>query len=143
MPLGFLIAAMIMAAPGTETTGTEVLLAMALFAALPILDTTLVVFSRMRRGVPVMQGGRDHLTHRLHESLGSYHAVALVLAVSQIALCALGIALFKAGPTAIVVGAILYVAVGALVIALLDQALKRPRSQRSAAAQLAQQEFGP
>jgi UDP-GlcNAc:undecaprenyl-phosphate GlcNAc-1-phosphate transferase len=143
MPLGFLVAAMILAAPGTETTGTEVLLAMALFAALPILDTTLVVFSRVRRGAAILQGGRDHLTHRLHASLGSYHAVALALAASQIALCAIGIALFKAGPTTIVVGAIAYVALGAVGFALLDQALARPRSQRARATQLAQQESAP
>ena len=143
MPVGFLIAALILAAPGTETTGTEVLLAMALFAALPILDTTLVTFSRVRRGAPVMQGGRDHLTHRLHEWLGSYQAVALVLAMSQAGLCAIGIALFEAGPTAIVVGAVCYVVAGAGVIALLERPFGRPRPQRSVSAQPAQQESGP
>jgi UDP-GlcNAc:undecaprenyl-phosphate GlcNAc-1-phosphate transferase len=32
---------------------------------LPIFDTTLVVLSRLRRGVPIYQGGRDHVSHRL------------------------------------------------------------------------------
>lgn len=32
---------------------------------LPILDTTLVVFSRVRRGVHPFTGGKDHLSHRL------------------------------------------------------------------------------
>ncbi|NDJ36740.1 MAG: undecaprenyl/decaprenyl-phosphate alpha-N-acetylglucosaminyl 1-phosphate transferase [Chloroflexi bacterium] len=31
----------------------------------PIFDTTLVVISRLRRGVPVSQGGKDHTSHRL------------------------------------------------------------------------------
>ena len=33
--------------------------------AVPIFDTTLVVWSRLRRRVPVDQGGTDHLSHRL------------------------------------------------------------------------------
>lgn len=33
--------------------------------ALPILDTTLVVVSRLRHRRPVFLGGRDHITHRL------------------------------------------------------------------------------
>ncbi len=31
----------------------------------PILDTTLVVFSRLRRGVHPFTGGKDHISHRL------------------------------------------------------------------------------
>lgn len=33
--------------------------------AIPILDTTVAVLSRLRRGVSPFQGGRDHLSHRL------------------------------------------------------------------------------
>jgi UDP-GlcNAc:undecaprenyl-phosphate GlcNAc-1-phosphate transferase len=36
-----------------------------LLMALPIMDTTVAVVSRMRRGVSPFQGGRDHLSHRL------------------------------------------------------------------------------
>jgi UDP-GlcNAc:undecaprenyl-phosphate GlcNAc-1-phosphate transferase len=32
---------------------------------LPVFDTTLVVISRLRRSVPVYQGGKDHISHRL------------------------------------------------------------------------------
>jgi UDP-GlcNAc:undecaprenyl-phosphate GlcNAc-1-phosphate transferase len=32
---------------------------------LPVFDTTLVVISRLRRGVPVYRGGKDHVSHRL------------------------------------------------------------------------------
>jgi len=36
-----------------------------LLLAVPILDTTVAVFSRIRRGVSPFNGGRDHLSHRL------------------------------------------------------------------------------
>ena len=36
-----------------------------LLLALPILDTTTVVISRLRSGVSIFQGGQDHLSHRL------------------------------------------------------------------------------
>jgi len=36
-----------------------------LLLATPILDTTVAVLSRLRRGVSPFQGGRDHLSHRL------------------------------------------------------------------------------
>ena len=36
-----------------------------LLLAIPILDTTVAVFSRLRRGVSPFQGGKDHLSHRL------------------------------------------------------------------------------
>jgi UDP-GlcNAc:undecaprenyl-phosphate GlcNAc-1-phosphate transferase len=36
-----------------------------LFLALPILDTTVVVVNRIRNGRSPLEGGRDHLSHRL------------------------------------------------------------------------------
>jgi UDP-GlcNAc:undecaprenyl-phosphate GlcNAc-1-phosphate transferase len=42
-----------------------------LLIAIPILDTSVAVFSRLRRGISPFQGGRDHLSHRLIR-LGSY-----------------------------------------------------------------------
>lgn len=36
-----------------------------LLLAIPILDTCVAVFSRLRRGISPFQGGRDHLSHRL------------------------------------------------------------------------------
>jgi len=37
-----------------------------LFMAIPILDTTTVVISRLKNGRSPMKGGRDHLSHRLN-----------------------------------------------------------------------------
>ena len=36
-----------------------------LLLAIPILDTSVAVFSRIKRGISPFQGGRDHLSHRL------------------------------------------------------------------------------
>jgi UDP-GlcNAc:undecaprenyl-phosphate GlcNAc-1-phosphate transferase len=36
-----------------------------LLLAIPILDTTVAVFSRLRRKVSIFEGGKDHLSHRL------------------------------------------------------------------------------
>jgi UDP-GlcNAc:undecaprenyl-phosphate GlcNAc-1-phosphate transferase len=36
-----------------------------LLLAIPILDTSVAVLSRIKRGISPFQGGRDHLSHRL------------------------------------------------------------------------------
>jgi hypothetical protein len=41
-----------------------------------LLDTTLVSVSRTRRGVSLLTGGRDHLSHRLLGRLGTPRRVA-------------------------------------------------------------------
>ncbi len=93
MPIGFVVAATIMALPLGDDIGWHRLLAAGLLAALPLLDTLLVIVSRNRAGVAILSGGRDHLTHRLRTRLPSARAVALSLGVAQAALCltALGV----------------------------------------------------
>ncbi len=49
-----------------------------LLLAIPILDTTVAVLSRLRRGVSPFQGGKDHLSHRLIR-LGLSRKVTAVL----------------------------------------------------------------
>ncbi|MFW6042396.1 MAG: glycosyltransferase family 4 protein [Chloroflexota bacterium] len=46
---------------------------------LPILDTTLVVYSRLRRGVHPFTGGKDHLSHRLVARGFSQRETVLIL----------------------------------------------------------------
>ncbi len=36
-----------------------------LLLAVPLLDTAVAILSRVRRGISIFQGGRDHLSHRL------------------------------------------------------------------------------
>ena len=56
---------------------------------LPIFDTTLVVFSRLRRGInPLTNPGQDHVSHRL-VSLGLSHRQAVILLYGVC--CALGL----------------------------------------------------
>jgi UDP-GlcNAc:undecaprenyl-phosphate GlcNAc-1-phosphate transferase len=47
--------------------------------AIPIIDTTVVVMSRLSRGVSIFQGGRDHLSHRLIASGRSRKQAAITL----------------------------------------------------------------
>ena len=50
-----------------------------LLLAIPILDTTVAVLSRLRRGVSPFQGGKDHLSHRLIRSGLSRKVTAILL----------------------------------------------------------------
>jgi UDP-GlcNAc:undecaprenyl-phosphate GlcNAc-1-phosphate transferase len=50
-----------------------------LILAVPIIDTSVVVTSRIGRGVPIFQGGRDHLSHRLQKIGFSRKSAALIL----------------------------------------------------------------
>jgi UDP-GlcNAc:undecaprenyl-phosphate GlcNAc-1-phosphate transferase len=50
-----------------------------LLLAIPILDTTVAVFSRLRRKVSPFQGGKDHLSHRLVRYGLSRKAAAITL----------------------------------------------------------------
>lgn len=59
--------------------------------ALPILDTTLVVVSRLRHQRPVFLGGRDHITHRLVLAGMSIPAAVLTMYAAAIALAFLAV----------------------------------------------------
>ena len=50
-----------------------------LLLAIPILDTSIAVFSRLRRGISPFQGGRDHLSHRLIRAGVSRRLAAIIL----------------------------------------------------------------
>ncbi|MBN1313783.1 MAG: undecaprenyl/decaprenyl-phosphate alpha-N-acetylglucosaminyl 1-phosphate transferase [Anaerolineae bacterium] len=45
---------------------------------LPIFDTTLVVFSRLRRSKPIYQGGKDHTSHRFVTVFGMTQARSVI-----------------------------------------------------------------
>jgi UDP-GlcNAc:undecaprenyl-phosphate GlcNAc-1-phosphate transferase len=95
--VGLLIARVTMAAVTPSYLGPSGVVVAALLVGMVIFDTTLVVISRSRAGVPVLTGGRDHLTHRLARWLGSPRWVALALASVQLAVCAITIAVAQAG----------------------------------------------
>jgi UDP-GlcNAc:undecaprenyl-phosphate/decaprenyl-phosphate GlcNAc-1-phosphate transferase len=97
LALGLLVAAMAMTSVTSEYLGPKGVVIGALLVGLVIFDTTLVTVSRSRAGRSILTGGRDHVTHRLAQILGSSRRVAVVLGSSQFCLCALTIGVAKAG----------------------------------------------
>ncbi len=79
LPVGFVVAATIMVLPDGGELGWTQILAAVILAGLPVVDTALVMISRRRAGIPLLTGGRDHMTHRLLSRLGSPRTVAVVL----------------------------------------------------------------
>jgi UDP-GlcNAc:undecaprenyl-phosphate/decaprenyl-phosphate GlcNAc-1-phosphate transferase len=121
MPVGFVIAAVLMAVSrNVGGLGAAAVVAVAPIVGLPILDTTLVMVSRGRRGVALLSGGRDHLTHRLLGRLGTPLHVALALGIAQTALCAIGLGLIGASEIVVISVGIAYIGLGALAIMVLD-----------------------
>jgi len=120
MPIGFIVAAAIMAVPGTGQLGWAFVPVAVVLVGLPALDTTLVVVSRLRRGAGVFQGGRDHLTHRLRAKLGSARRVALVLGSAQAALTAAGAVLVGTDKSVAAFVATVLIFGGIAVVALLE-----------------------
>jgi UDP-GlcNAc:undecaprenyl-phosphate GlcNAc-1-phosphate transferase len=82
-----------------DTPGSVSWLVPVLILGVPIFDTTLVVISRLRRGISPLQGGNDHLSHRLVR-LGWSHreaVMALYLICGALGMAALLVA--HASPT--------------------------------------------
>jgi len=132
MPIGFLLAALVTAIPATDGFGTAAVFAVIPLVGLAVFDTTLVVFSRVRRGVGVFTGGRDHLTHRLLDLVGTPRKVALALAGGQAALCALGFVLFDSTIVTVFSVAAAYVLIGAAAIGLLEWPYVREEARAAA-----------
>ena len=136
MPIGFLVAAGLTAIPATDGFGTAAVFAVVPVVGLVVFDTTLVVFSRLRRGAGLFMGGRDHLTHRLLDILGSPQRVALVLAGAQAALCAVGILLYDSTIVTVFGVATAYVVIGAGAIAAFEWPYVRAEAKAAAEAAL-------
>ena len=130
MPIGFIAASATIAAGGDANLAASALPFAAMLVGLVILDTTLVVISRRRRAVPLLTGGRDHLTHRLLEMTGSPQAVAAMLATLQLALCAVALTAAENGRNAVLWSAAATLVIGIAVIALLE--IRFDGSQRAA-----------
>jgi hypothetical protein len=98
----------------------------ALLPGVVILDTALVSVSRTRRGVSLLTGGRDHLTHRLLARLGSARSVAVTLALLQASLVTLAITGDELGSDTIIMLAAVLGSLGIVAIAVLDTEHWRP-----------------
>jgi UDP-GlcNAc:undecaprenyl-phosphate/decaprenyl-phosphate GlcNAc-1-phosphate transferase len=120
LPIGFVVAASIMALPFGVELGFEHLLVGILLAGLPVLDTALVSVSRRRAGRSLFQGGRDHLTHRLVTRLGTARTVALTLGTIQASLGAVAIGVVELGRGSAVLAWSIWFVVAVAAIALLE-----------------------
>jgi UDP-GlcNAc:undecaprenyl-phosphate GlcNAc-1-phosphate transferase len=120
MPLGFATAVLVMAAASTSTVAWQSLLVALLLVGIPALDTSLVIVSRRRRGVSVLTGGRDHLTHRTRRFLPSARAVALSLGAIQAVVSVVAVLAIEGGTSFLVISAILYLLAAASAIVLLE-----------------------
>ena len=84
LPLGFLIGCGTLSVTFWPSDGGGSPLAIAvplLITAIPIFDTAVVIVKRLRRGNPIMQGDRNHISHRLRR-LGLGPAATLVTVVA-------------------------------------------------------------
>lgn len=84
--LGFLLAVLALLYNPINKEQASSWFAPILILGIPIFDTTLVVFSRVRRHIPPFEGNRDHTYHRLiragmnsSRAVSLLHIVALVL----------------------------------------------------------------
>jgi UDP-GlcNAc:undecaprenyl-phosphate/decaprenyl-phosphate GlcNAc-1-phosphate transferase len=121
MPLGFAAAVLVMAAAGTSKASWESLLVALLLVGIPALDTSLVVVSRRRRGVSLLTGGRDHLTHRTRRFLPSARAVALCLGGIQALISVTAVLAIRGGASLLLISASLYLLAAAFAIVLLER----------------------
>ena len=77
--LGVLLATLTVRFEPTAQTQIGSFLTPVFLLAIPILDTTVAVFSRIRRHLSPFQGGQDHLSHRLIRSGLSRKTSAIIL----------------------------------------------------------------
>jgi len=112
MPLGFAVAILTASAAQTAEPSGLALLTGLLLVGVPALDTCLVVISRRRRGISILTGGQDHLTHRTRRRMRTARRVALVLGSAQVLVSALVIVATRSGSSAVV-----YVLLGFLICA--------------------------
>jgi UDP-GlcNAc:undecaprenyl-phosphate GlcNAc-1-phosphate transferase len=73
--------------PGITPTWQSLAIPVMLLAV-PLLDTSVAIFSRLARGLSPLTGGKDHLSHRLVRA-GQSHRVAAVCLWSASGVCAL------------------------------------------------------
>ena len=98
--LGIIISVLtIRLSPGVVPTYKSLAIPVMLMA-IPILDTTVAVISRLYRGISPFQGGRDHLSHRLMRKGLGRKSTAITLWAMAAFYGALAVALYRWPDTA-------------------------------------------
>jgi UDP-GlcNAc:undecaprenyl-phosphate GlcNAc-1-phosphate transferase len=121
MLLGFLVAAATMMLSHNQGTDAAAFPAGLLLVGLPAFDVMLVMYSRRRRRVSLISGGRDHLTHRLLRRMRSPRYVAVALALGQTLLVTMAIGGFELDRMAVWLLAAAGLIVGIAVIPLIER----------------------
>jgi UDP-GlcNAc:undecaprenyl-phosphate GlcNAc-1-phosphate transferase len=100
--LGFLLAVLAIKLRFPTVDQERTWIAPILILAVPILDTTLVTISRLRRGVSISAGGRDHISHRLlRTGLTVRQSVAVIYGAALLSgLTAVGVTMIADDTTA-------------------------------------------
>ena len=132
MPIGFAIAALVMVGASTAAGQWQALVMGLLLVGVPALDTCLVVVSRRRRGVSILTGGRDHLTHRTRARMRNVHASVAALGAGQALLAALALVAVQGGPKLLVPVVLAYLVAMATLIAVLDAPERAATEDRDA-----------
>jgi UDP-GlcNAc:undecaprenyl-phosphate/decaprenyl-phosphate GlcNAc-1-phosphate transferase len=122
LPLGFAVAALVAAAARSAEPSSLALLVGLLLVGIPALDTTLVIVSRLRRGVSILTGGQDHLTHRTRRRWGTSRRVALVLGGAQGIVSAVVIVASREGSGTVVAVTLAFVVVAVAQVVILEAA---------------------
>ena len=128
MPLGFAVAALVANVATRAEPSSLALLVGFLLVGIPALDTSLVIISRLRRGVSVLTGGQDHLTHRTRQRMRTTRRVALVLGSAQALVSTLVIVASREGSSTLVYIVLAFVVFAAAAIVALEDAIPRDRA---------------
>ena len=123
MPLGFAVAALVANVATRGEPSSLALLVGFLLVGIPALDTSLVIISRLRRGVSVLTGGQDHLTHRTRQRMRTTRRVALVLSSAQALVSTLVIVASREGSSTLVYIVLAFVVFAAAAIVALEDAI--------------------
>ena len=133
MPVGFAVAALTMMGLTSSAPAWQSLAMGLLFVGIPALDTCLVVISRRRRGISILTGGRDHLTHRTRSRVHTARAVAVTLGAAQAIVSVLAVIALQAGSSTIAIAVVLYVVALGVAITVLDGRLAPEPASRGPA----------
>jgi UDP-GlcNAc:undecaprenyl-phosphate/decaprenyl-phosphate GlcNAc-1-phosphate transferase len=103
MPIGFLVAALILTSTAPES-GEDALLAIPLLLGVPLYDLVYRIMHRLRRGISLLSAGRDSLATLLEIRWGSARAVTAALAATQALLGAIAVVGLSLGTMATAAG---------------------------------------
>jgi UDP-GlcNAc:undecaprenyl-phosphate/decaprenyl-phosphate GlcNAc-1-phosphate transferase len=115
--LGLLIAVAAMAALPGES-GAVGLIGAALLVGAPVVDAAVTLAARRRRGILLLTGGRDHVTHRILRLVGSARTTAMIVAAAQLGFSAAAVAVVRSSwPAAVAAAALPAAACAGLLVA--------------------------